>query len=78
LNVDSEVTVDDSDGKQYPPALVEHYDGNTHDVLANLCRLNGNIETHPQHGVPVNLFPSKGTRNFVTDESTGRRRQIQS
>ena len=61
-----EVEVDD--GKQCP--FVEHYDGHLHDVLANLRRLDGNIETHPQYGAPVNLFAPKGTRKYWVKAST--------
>ena len=56
------------DTKQCP--LSEHYDGNTHDVLANLRRLDGNIETHAQYGVPVNLFAPAGKRKYWVKAST--------
>jgi hypothetical protein len=46
-----------NEGKQCP--FVEHYDGHLHDVLANLRRLDGTIQTHPQYIVPVNLFARK-------------------
>ena len=48
----------------------EHYDGNLHDGVANLRRLDGSIETHPQYGPPVNFFAQKGTRKFWVKAST--------
>ena len=62
------VVADIDDSRQCP--FVEHYDGNLHDVLANLRRLDGNIETHPQYGPPVNLFAPKGTRKYWVKAST--------
>jgi hypothetical protein len=41
-----------------------------HDVLANLRRLDGSIEPHPQYGAPVNLFAPKGTRKYWVKAST--------
>jgi hypothetical protein len=41
-----------------------------HDVVANLRRLDGSIETHPQYGAPVNLFAPKGTRKYWVKAST--------
>ena len=64
----SEVMAEVDDTKQCP--LSEHYDGNTHDVLANLRRLDGNIETHAQYGVPVNLFAPAGKRKYWVKAST--------
>ena len=60
--------VEVDDGKQCP--FVEHYDGFTHDLLANLRRLDGSIEPHPQYGVPVNLIAPKGTRKYWVKAST--------
>ncbi len=60
------VEVDDT--KQCP--FNEHYDGNMHDVLANLRCLDGNIETHPQYGIPVNLFTAAGKRKYWVKTST--------
>ncbi len=60
------VEVDDI--KQCP--LNEHYDGNTHDVLANLRRLDGNIEPHQQYGIPLNLFAAAGKRKYWVKTST--------
>ena len=62
------VVADVDDTRQCP--LVEHYDGNLHDVLANLRRLDGSMETHPQYGPPVNLFAPKGTRKYWVKAST--------
>ena len=56
------MVADVDDTRQCP--FVEHYDGNLHDVLANLRRLDGSIETHQQYGPPVKLFAPKGTRNL--------------
>ena len=61
-----EVVVDES--KQCP--FAEHYDGHLHDVLANMRRLDGTIETHAQYGVPVNLFAPKGKRKYWVKAST--------
>jgi hypothetical protein len=62
------VVADVDDTRQCP--FVEHYDGNLHDVLANLRRLDGSIEMHPQYGPPVNLFALKGTRKYWVKAST--------
>ena len=62
------VKSDVDDTRQYP--FNEHYDGFTHDVLANLRRLDGSIEPHAQYGVPVNLFAPKGTRKYWVKSST--------
>jgi hypothetical protein len=62
------VKTDIDDAKQCP--FVEHYDGFLHDVLANLRRLDGSIEPHPQYGAPVNLFAPKGTRKYWVKSST--------
>ena len=64
----SYVQIDDS--KQCPFATVEYYDGFLHDLLANLRRLDGNIETHPQYGVLVDLFAPKGKRKYWVKAST--------
>ena len=48
------VVADVDDTRQCP--FVEHYDGHLHDVLADLRRLDGSIETHQQYCPPVNLF----------------------
>ncbi len=61
-----DVPVDES--KQCP--FVEHYDGHLHDVLANISRLDGTIETHPQYCVQVNLFAPKGKRKYWVKAST--------
>ena len=63
------VVADVDDTRQCP--FVEHYDGNLHDVLANLCRLDGSIETHPLYCPPVHLFAPKGTRNWQELEVLG-------
>jgi hypothetical protein len=60
--------VDVDDGKQC--LFVEPYGGNTQHVLANLSRLNGNIEANPKYGVPVNLFVPKGARKYWVKAST--------
>ena len=39
-------------------------------IMVNLRRLDGNIETHPQYGAPVNLFAPKGTRKYWVKAST--------
>ncbi len=66
------VVADVDDTRQCP--FVEHYDGNLHDVLANVRRLDGSIETHSQYGgyygPPVNLFAPKGTRKYWVKAST--------
>ncbi len=49
---------------------VKRYDGHLHYVLANLHCLDGNIETHPQYGVPVHLFPPKGKLKYWVKAST--------
>jgi hypothetical protein len=61
--------VDDVDNTRQCP-FVEHYDGNLHDLLANLRRLDGSMETHPQYGPPVNLFAPKGARKYWVKAST--------
>ena len=39
-----------------PLPLVEQYDGNLHDFIANLRRVNGNLAPHEKYGPPVNIF----------------------
>ena len=56
------------DTRQTP--FVEHYDGNLHDAVANLRRLDGSIAPHPQYGPPVNFFAPKGTRKYWVKAST--------
>ncbi len=36
--------------------LAASYDGDIHDALANLRRLDGNIPVHERYGVPVTFF----------------------
>ena len=62
------MVADADDTRQCP--FVEHYDGNLHDVMANLRRLDGGIATHQQYGPPVNLFSPKGTRKYWVKAST--------
>ena len=47
-----------------------YYDGDIHDAVANLRRLDGTIPVHPQYGVPVNFFSLKGSRKYWTKAST--------
>ncbi len=47
-----------------------YYDGDIHDALGNLRKLDGKIPVHPQYGVPVNFFAPKGSRNYWTKAST--------
>ena len=56
------------DTKQCP--FHDDYDGYLHDCVANMRRLDGSIEPHPQYGPPVNLFAAKGTRKFWVKAST--------
>ena len=56
------------DTRQCP--FLEHYDGNLHDALANMRRLDGSIDPHPQYGPPVNFFAPKGTRKYWVKAST--------
>ncbi len=46
--------------------LAASYDGNIHDALADLRRLDGNIPVHDNFGVPVNFFAPKGARKYWT------------
>jgi hypothetical protein len=62
------IVADVDDTMQCP--FVEHYDGYLRDVMANLRRLDGSIETHPQYGPLVNLFALKGTRKYWVKAST--------
>jgi hypothetical protein len=62
------IVADVDNTRQCP--FVEHYDGYLHDVMANLRRLDGSIETHPQYCPPVNLFAPKGTRKYWMKAST--------
>ena len=64
----SGMVADADDTRQCP--FVEHYDGNLHDVMANLRRLDGGIAAHQQYGPPVNLFSPKGTRKYWVKAST--------
>jgi hypothetical protein len=47
-----------------------YYDGDIHDTVANLRRLDGTIPVHPQYGVPVNFFSPKGSCKYWTKAST--------
>ena len=62
---------------RYVPVRTDMYqvyripdDGNTHDVLADLRRLDGNIEPHQQYGIPVNLFAAAGKLKYWVKTST--------
>jgi hypothetical protein len=63
------VVADVDDTRQCP--FVEHYDGDLHDVLGNLRRFDGSIETHQQYCPPVNLFAQKGTLMYWVKASWG-------
>jgi hypothetical protein len=41
--------------------FAEHYDGDIHDALANLCRVDGSIPSHDKYGPPVNFSLQKRT-----------------
>ena len=45
--------------------MVDKYDGNLHDFIANLRRVNGDPEPHDKYGPPVNLFAA-GRKFWVT------------
>jgi mRNA turnover protein 4 len=60
------VEVDDTKQCQFN----EHYNGNTNEVLSNLRHLSGNIETHPQYCIPVNMFAPAGKRKYWVKAST--------
>ena len=47
-----------------------YYDGDIHDAVANMRKLDGTIPVHPQYGVPVNFFVPKGSRKYWTKAST--------
>jgi hypothetical protein len=47
-----------------------YYDGDIHDAVANLRKLDGTIPVHHQYGVPVNFFAPKGSRKYWTKVST--------
>ena len=51
-----------------PLPLVDNYDGNLHDFIANLRRVNGNPEPHEKYGPPVNIFAA-GRKFWVTKSS---------
>jgi hypothetical protein len=38
-----------------------YYDGDIHDAVANMCKLDGTIPVHPQYGVPVNFCRPQGS-----------------
>jgi hypothetical protein len=44
--------------------LVEKYDGNLHDFIANLRRVDGGLAPHDKYGPPVNIF-SAGRKFWV-------------
>jgi hypothetical protein len=37
-----------------------YYDGDNHNPVANIRKLDGTIPVHPQYGVPVNFFAPQG------------------
>ena len=51
-----------------PLPLVEQYDGNLHDFIGNLRRVNGSLEPHEKYGAPVNIFAPG--RKFWVKSST--------
>lgn len=61
-----EVALDDS--KTCP--LATHYDGDIHDALANMRRLDGSIPRSEKYGQSVNFFTEKGTRKYWVKAST--------
>jgi hypothetical protein len=63
-----EKEVEINDARQSP--FGKHFDGTTHDFLANLRRLDGSIETHVQFGPPVSLFAPKGAQKYCVKVST--------
>ena len=52
-----------------PLPLAVQYDGNLHDFIANLRRVNGNPEPHDKYGRPVDIFKS-GRKYWVTKVSS--------
>ncbi len=40
-------------GEAKPLPLVEQYDGNLHDLIANLRRIDGSLPPHVKYGPPV-------------------------
>ncbi len=51
-----------------PLPLVEQYDGNLHDFIANLRRVDGSMAPHVKYGPPVNIFAAG--RKFWVKAST--------
>jgi hypothetical protein len=47
-----------------------YYDGDFHDAVANMSKLDGTIPVHPQYGVPVIFFAPKGWCKYWTKAST--------
>jgi hypothetical protein len=45
-------------------------DGDIHDAVANLRKLDGTIPVHPQYGVPVNFISPKGSHKYWIKAST--------
>ncbi len=46
-----------------------YYDGDIHDAVANMRKLDGTIPVRPQYGVPVYFFAPKGSHKYWTPES---------
>jgi hypothetical protein len=55
-------------GEAKPLPLVELYDGNLHDFIANLRRVDGSMAPHEKYGMPVNIFAAG--RKFWVKTST--------
>ncbi len=51
-----------------PLPLVEQYDGNLHDFIAKLRRVDGGLAPHDKYGPPVNIFAAG--RKFWVKTST--------
>jgi hypothetical protein len=50
--------------------LQVYYDGDIHDALANLRRVDGSIPFSKKYGMSVNFFAPSGKHNFWTRAST--------
>ncbi len=50
--------------------LQVYYDGNIHNALANLRRVDGSIPFSEKYGMSVNFFAPSEKRKFWTKEST--------
>jgi hypothetical protein len=50
--------------------FADNYDGDVHNLVANMRRLDGTLPPHDKYGPPVNLFSPPGTRKYWIRAST--------